>query len=77
MKPESWDKALEGINSVFHVASPIPPGVPKDEDEIIKPAVEGTINVINAALRQKVRRIIFTSSCLTIAIRSDGKIPNE
>lgn len=30
MKPQSWDKALEGINSVFHVASPIPPGVPKD-----------------------------------------------
>jgi dihydroflavonol-4-reductase len=26
----AWDAALEGIHSVIHVASPIPPGVPKD-----------------------------------------------
>lgn len=26
----SWDTALQGITNVLHVASPIPPGVPKD-----------------------------------------------
>ena len=46
LKPESWDAALVGITNVLHVASPIPPGVPKDENELIKPAVEGTRNVI-------------------------------
>jgi len=26
----SWDNALVGVESVLHVASPIPPGIPKD-----------------------------------------------
>jgi dihydroflavonol-4-reductase len=72
-----WDKVLEGIQSVIHVASPIPPGIPKDEDELIKPAVEGTRNVINACLKNKVKRLVFTSSCLTILVRTDGKTPDE
>jgi nucleoside-diphosphate-sugar epimerase len=73
----SWDAALAGVTSVLHVASPIPPGIPKDEDELIKPAVEGTRNVIHASLKNKVKRLIFTSSCLTIMVRTDGKIANE
>jgi dihydroflavonol-4-reductase len=39
LDPVSWDKALEGVDNVIHVASPIPPGIPKDENELIKPAV--------------------------------------
>jgi hypothetical protein len=27
------------IVNVIHIASPIPPGIPKDENELIKPAV--------------------------------------
>lgn len=27
---QAWNAALEGIHSVIHVASPIPPGVPQD-----------------------------------------------
>jgi len=50
----------------LHIASPIPPYVPKDEDEIIKPAVAGTINVLNAALEKGVKRVVVTSSCLAI-----------
>lgn len=32
LNAESWDEALKGITSILHVASPIPPGVPKHED---------------------------------------------
>jgi len=76
LNPESWVKALEGIEKVIHVASPIPPAVPKDENELIKPAVEGTQTIINACLKNKVKRIVFTSSCLTAMIRTDGKVCN-
>ena len=62
---------------MLHVASPIPPSVPKDENDLIKPAVEGTQNVINACLKNKIKRLIFTSSCLTVIVRTDGKFPNE
>lgn len=74
---ECWDSALHGVDSVIHVASPIPPGVPKDENDIIKPAVEGTKNIIEACLKNKIKRLVFTSSCLTVMVRSDGKVANE
>jgi dihydroflavonol-4-reductase len=62
---------------VIHVASPVPIDAPKDENELIKPAVEGTRNVINACLKNKVKRLVFTSSSLTVMVRTDGKTPNE
>lgn len=77
LKSETWVTAMEGVHSVFHVASPIPPGVPKDENELIKPAVEGTVNVVEACLKSQVKKIIFISSCLTILLRTDGKVPCE
>lgn len=33
--------------------------------------------MIEACLRNKVKRLIFTSSCLTVIVRTDGKIANE
>lgn len=63
---ECWDKVVSGCDYVIHVASPIPPYVPKDEDEVIKPAVAGSINVLNAAIKNKVKRFVFTSSCLAL-----------
>ena len=77
LNPSSWDEALKNVESVLHVASPIPPGVPKDENEIIKPAVEGTQNVINACVKNHIKRLVFTSSCLTIMVRTDGKVATE
>lgn len=43
--PSSWPKAVEGCTYVIHTASPVPNYVPKDENEIIKPAVDGVLNV--------------------------------
>src|SRR5712664_3354547 len=37
-----WAEAVDGCTFVWHVASPVPPNVPKDEDEVIRPAVDGT-----------------------------------
>jgi nucleoside-diphosphate-sugar epimerase len=50
----------------------LPNYVPKDENEIIKPAVNGTINVLKACVQEgtKVKRVVLTSSCA--AIKGDG-----
>ena len=43
MKDAGWDKAMEGCEYVLHVASPFVVKVPKDENELIQPAVDGTL----------------------------------
>ena len=52
---------------VIHVASPFPLTNPKNEDEVIKPAVEGTLNVLTACVKaHTVKRVVLTSSCAAI-----------
>jgi nucleoside-diphosphate-sugar epimerase len=57
-----WNEALEGCTSVLHVASPFPMGQPKDEQVLIRPAVEGTLRVLRAAKLAGVERFVQTSS---------------
>ena len=61
-----WNEATQGCTYVMHVASPFVLAEPKDESELIKPAVEGTRRVIGAAQRAGVRRIVLTSSTVAI-----------
>lgn len=66
---EKWVKATEGVDYILHIASPIPPNlVQNEEEEIIKPAVEGTLNVLEAALKSKVKKVVVTSSSVAVSI---------
>jgi len=42
----SLKEAIKGSDYVIHVASPFPAAQPKHENDIIKPAVDGTVAVI-------------------------------
>ena len=70
---EGWDEAVKGCDYVLHVASPFILGVPKHEDDLIKPAVSGTDFVVSAAIRNKVKRVVLTSSGAAITDTHDGK----
>jgi dihydroflavonol-4-reductase len=59
---EGWAEAASGCDYVLHVASPIPFRAPKHEDELIRPAVNGTTRVITAAAKAGVKRVVCTSS---------------
>lgn len=61
-KDTNWDLAVEGCDYVLHVASPIYLKIPKDENEMIVPAVEGTIRVLRAARNAGVKRVVITSN---------------
>ncbi|OUW38301.1 MAG: hypothetical protein CBD40_07835, partial [Gammaproteobacteria bacterium TMED180] len=66
--PEAILSAMDGCDSIFHVASPVPIVQPKTQteiSEIIKVAEIGTLNVLNAALEQCIDRVILTSSVTT------------
>ena len=61
-KDDNWDEAVRGCDYILHVASPIGLEVPKDENEFIKPAVEGTLRVLRAAKNAGVKRVVMTSN---------------
>lgn len=65
-RDEHWAKAIEGCDYVLHVASPFPSQQPKDPDELIVPAREGTLRVLGAALDAGVRRVVVTSSVAAV-----------
>jgi dihydroflavonol-4-reductase len=61
-RDEGFGEALRGIEYVIHVASPIPSHPPRDENELIVPARDGTLRVLRAASEHGARRVIVTSS---------------
>ncbi len=63
---DGWAQAAEGCDYVLHVASPFPPAQPKDPDELILPAREGTLRVLRAALDAGVGRVVVTSSVAAV-----------
>lgn len=61
-----WNEALAGCMRVLHVASPFPPAQPKDEQVLIRPAVDGTLRVLRAAKAAGVERLVHTSSTVAV-----------
>lgn len=74
----NWDDAMNGCGYVLHVASPFPLGEPQDENDLIRPAVEGTLRVLRAASRAGVGRVVQTSSVAAIAYgQKPGRVLDE
>jgi nucleoside-diphosphate-sugar epimerase len=69
LNPESLDLAIAGCDYVVHTASPFPLVTPRDEQELIKPAVEGTLSVLRACHTHKVKRVVITSSIAAIFVQ--------
>lgn len=63
---DGWEQAVRGCDYILHVASPFPPTQPKDPDELIVPAREGTLRVLKAALDAGVGRVVVTSSVAAV-----------
>lgn len=57
-----WEEALYGVDVLMHTASPFPIASPKNEDDLIRPAVDGTLRALKAAKHAGVKRVILTSS---------------
>ena len=69
---EGWPAAVAGCDYVLHVASPFPPKQPKDPDELIVPARDGTLRVLRASLDAGVKRVVVTSSVAAIRLSDPG-----
>lgn len=71
LSSSGWTEAVQGCKFVLHVASPFLLAEPKDENDLIGPAVEGTKRVIAAAQSAGVKRLVLTSSTFAIIAGRD------
>jgi len=72
----SLTRAMAGIRVVFHVAADYRLWARRPQ-EIVDTNVEGTRALMEAALRARVERIVYTSSVATLKARSDGAPSDE
>lgn len=70
-RDEGWQDALQGCNVLIHTASPFPLAEPKDPQDLIRPAVDGTLRAMRAAKGAGITRVILTSSCAAIYKQAD------
>lgn len=71
-----WDAAASGCDYMLHVASPVVAAAPKNADELIVPARDGTRRAVGAALKAGVKRIVLTSSVAATTPRA-GSVERE
>jgi dihydroflavonol-4-reductase len=58
---EGWDAAVADCDHVLHVASPLI--ATRDEQAVLRPAVDGVVRVLRAARDGGVQRVVYTSTC--------------
>jgi dihydroflavonol-4-reductase len=70
-QPATLDPALRGCDALLHVAADYRLGA-LDPEHLYRNNVEGTRNVLSAARRTAVARIVYTSSVATVGLPADG-----
>ncbi len=66
-QPGSYAEAMQGCELVIHTASPFFTSVTDPEAQLIRPAVDGTANVLGSVNEtDSVKRVVLTSSCAAI-----------
>jgi dihydroflavonol-4-reductase len=71
----TWNAATEGCRYVIHTASPTPNFIAKHEDEYIVPAVNGVLDLLQAAKANGVERVVLTSAFGAICYGTDKHTP--
>nr|WP_314256934.1 aldehyde reductase [uncultured Devosia sp.] len=71
LKDSGWAEAMADVRYLMHTASPFVLETPKDPEELIRPAVDGTRRAVEAALAARVERVVLTSSIAAIQYGHD------
>jgi dihydroflavonol-4-reductase len=74
--PASLEKGIAGCEVVFHVAADYRLWV-RDPEEMYRANVEGTRAILDAARKNKVRRVVYPSSVATMGFTSNGQPADE
>jgi dihydroflavonol-4-reductase len=74
--PASLERAAQGVRQLYHVAASYRLSL-RDPGELFASNVDGTTNIMRAALRAGIERIVYTSSVAALALRHDGGSADE
>lgn len=74
--PASLQSALKDCQHLYHVAADYRLWS-QNPEELYQSNVDGTRNIMQAALDQGVERIVYTSSVATLGLHADGSAANE
>nr|BBD75324.1 dihydroflavonol 4-reductase [Dianthus caryophyllus]BBQ05023.1 dihydroflavonol 4-reductase [Dianthus caryophyllus] len=69
----SFDAAVDGCTGVFHIATPMDFESKDPENEMIKPTINGMLDILKSCVKAKVRRVVFTSSGGTVNVEATQK----
>ncbi|XP_071694222.1 tetraketide alpha-pyrone reductase 2-like isoform X2 [Rutidosis leptorrhynchoides] len=71
----SFDEAVDGVDGVFHTASPVVVSYDNNiKETLIDPCIKGTMNVLSSCKKaNSVKRVVLTSSCSSIRYRYDAQ----
>jgi len=74
--PTSLEKAMAGCDTVFHVAADYRLWL-RDPGEMYRSNVDGTRAILEAARKNGVRRVVYTSSVATVGFTANGHPADE
>src|SRR5580658_8357299 len=74
--PASLEKAMSGCEVVFHVAADYRLWL-RDPNEMYRSNVEGTRAILDAAQKNRVRCVVYTSSVATMGFTGNGRLADE
>ena len=76
-RPDQLRTAMRGIDWLFHAAATYAYVAPGREQEILDDSIRGAEAAVNAAADAGVRRVVFTSSLVTLPLTTRGAAPSD
>src|ERR1700678_3489585 len=70
--PASLEKAMSGCDTVFHVAADYRLWL-RDPNEMYRSNVEGTRAIFEAARKNGIKNVVYTSSVATVGFTGNGR----
>ncbi|OGM51300.1 putative NAD dependent epimerase/dehydratase [Aspergillus bombycis] len=79
VKDGAFDKAVQGVDGIMHTACPGAIETENNERDIVQPAINGTINILQSTRKYapQVKRIVITSSFASMVDMSKGTWPGH
>ncbi|KAL1866154.1 hypothetical protein Plec18167_009153 [Paecilomyces lecythidis] len=78
-EPNAFNEAVKGVDGVIHTATPFLMQVEDNERDLLRPAIEGTVNILNATKKYapQVNRVVLISSFAAMIDLSKGNWPEH